>query len=630
MAGKGNQRVHGLLVAACLFAVYFLGVANLKAEPISHSERNSQQHLFKTYLDPAYTVAQTLDSVSERSAQHGPLYFVLLNIWQKFAGRDLFSLRLLSIFCGILSIAWACRLASISGNRDIATVAAILTAFVAYLIFYAQLVRMYSLLSLLVAIVAWAYWKAISTAKAPSACGWALLVVSSAALIYVHYYGIIVLAAIGLYHMLFAAKDKRWLQVCAAMIVAGLAFVPWLPVVVRGWTELRIPSENLSLFESIVTVAQVYSNGLAPILVVALATCLLRFRLLNSSQRYLLFLAISILLMIIVLNEFTPVLAARRLRYTIILAVPLVCSIAIGLTLLPARKFAIPALVGLWILGCFVYAESDELNVFTNRKYQNSDAVPSYQDFRYKAESLPSRNALILSFHPDTVVDDYKVLAYYRWVLSDWAHVAHITYDASDNLVIQSGLSTYAALDAIVDNSNSIWVIHNPQQTDLNSLEVYRNWFTQHFQICRRFIDTERSVIDYFVKIPIPCSLIADGRGFEIIYDNGVWLGGAELAQKPDQLAVYLWWLQSDEEVYAYSLQVFDDRGEKAQQLDAVISGDPVDARALDISSLPAGAYSVDLIVYDRQTGATQSGTVVSESRSFERAVELHRFVVER
>ncbi len=629
MAGKGKQWVQGLLVAACLFAVYFLGVANLKAEPISHSEWNSQQHLFKTYLDPAYTVAQTLDSVSQHSAQHGPLYFVLLNIWQKFAGRDLFSLRLLSIFFSILSIACAYQLASISRDRDIATIAAILLAFVAYLIFYAQIVRMYSLLLLFVAIVAWAYWKAISTAKAPSAWGWALLVLSSAALIYVHYYGIIVLAAIGLYHILFAAKDKRWLQVCAAMIVAGFAFVPWLPVVLRGWTELRIPSENLTLFESIVSVAQVYSNGLAPILVVALAACLLRFRLLNAPKRYLLFLALSMLLMIIILNEFTPVLAARRLRYTIILAVPLICSIAIGLTLLPARQFAIPALVGLWILGCFVYADSDELNVFTNRKYQNSDAVPSYQDFRYQAESLPSRNALILSFHPDTMVDDYKVLAYYRWVLSDWAHVAHITYDAAGDLVIQSGLSTYAALDAIVDNSNSIWVIHNPQQTDLNALEVYRNWFTQHFEICHRFIDTERSFIEYFVKKPIPCSLIAGGREFEIIYDNGTWLGGAEIAQKPDQLAVYLWWLQSDEGVYAYSLQVFDEHREKVQQLDVVISGDPVDARALDISSLPAGSYSVDLIVYDRQTGAGQSGTLVSENRTFERAVELYRFVVE-
>ena len=630
MAESGMRCARFFLVASCLFAVYVLSITNLKAEPISHSEWNSQQHLFKTYLDPAYTVAETVDSVDKNSAQHGPLYFVLLNIWQKVAGRDLFSLRLLSIFCAILSIACAYRLASISGNRDIATVTAILTAFVAYLFFYAQIVRMYSLLPLLVALVAWAYWKVTSTAIAAPAWCWALLIVSSAGLIYVHYYGMIVLAAIGLYHVFFVAKDKRWFQVCAAMIVAGAAFAPWLPVVFRGWRELRIPSENLSLFESIVTVAQVYTNGLAPILVVALAACLVRFRRLNSSQRYLLFLAISILLMIIVLNEFTPVLAARRLRYTIILAVPLVCSIAIGLTLMPARKFAIPALVGLWILGCFFYAESDELKIYTNREFQDSDAVPSYQDFRYKAESLPSRNALILSFHPDTMVDDYKVLAYYRWVLSDWDHVAHITYDASGDIVIQSGLSTYASLDAIVDNSNSIWVIHNPQQTDLNSLDVYRNWFTQHFQMCRRFIDTERSVIEYYVKIPIPCSLIADGRGFEIIYDNGVWLGGAELAQKPDQLAIYLWWLQSDEGVYAYSLQIIGDRGEKALQLDAVISGDPVDARALDISSLPAGAYSVDLIVYDRQTGESQSGTVVNTSRPFERAVALYTFEVEK
>ncbi len=630
MAESGMSCARFFIVASCLLAVYILSITNLKAEPISHSEWNSQQHLFKTYLDPAYTVAETLDSVSEHSAQHGPLYFVLLNIWQKVAGRDLFSLRLPSIFCGLLSIACAYRLASISGNRDIATVTAILTAFVAYLFFYAQIVRMYSLLPLLVALVAWAYWKVTSTAIAAPAWCWALLIVSSAGLIYVHYYGMIVLAAIGLYHVFFVAKDKRWFQVCAAMIVAGVAFVPWLPVVFRGWRELRIPSENLSLFESIVTVAQVYTNGLAPILLVAVAACLVRFRRLNSSQRYLLFLATSIFLVIVVLNEFTPVLAARRLRYTIILAVPLVCSIAIGLTLLPARKFAIPALVGLWILGCFFYAESDELKIYTNREFQDSDAVPSYQDFRYKAESLPSRNALILSFHPDTMVDDYKVLAYYRWVLSDWDHVAHITYDASGDIVIQSGLSTYASLDAIVANSNSIWVIHNPQQTDLNSLDVYRNWFTQHFQMCRRFIDTERSVIEYYVKIPIPCSLIADGRGFEIIYDNGVWLGGAELAQKPDQLAVYLWWLQSDEGVYAYSLQIIGDRGEKAQQLDAVISGDPVDARALDISSLPAGAYSVDLIVYDRQTGESQSGTVVNTSRPFERAVALYTFEVEK
>lgn len=629
MAGTGVRQAHILLVAACLLAVYAIGVSNLKAEPISHSESNSQRHLFKTYLDPAYSLAETIASVSANSAQHGPLYFALLNLWEKLAGRDLFSLRLLTLFCGLLAVAFTCRLASIAGDRDIATAAAIMSAFLAFLIFYHQLVRMYSLLTLLVALVAWAYWRVASAAEAPPAWRWATLIVASSALVYVHYYGMVVLIAIGLYHLLFAAKNRRWRQVCAAMAAAGLVFAPWLPVVFRGWTELKIPSENLSLFESAATVAQVYTNGLAPILVLAAAACFVRVKRLGPAQRYLLFLALSILLMIILLNEVTPVLAARRLRYTVILAVPLCCAIAIGMTLLPGRRLALLACVILWILACLAYTNSDELLTYTNRAYQNSDAVPSYQDFHYNAASLPSRNALILSFHPDTRVDDYKVLAYYRWLLSDWTHVAHITTDDSGGVVIQSGLTTYSTPDAIVANSNGIWVIHNPQQTDLNSLEIYRNWFAQHFQMCRPFIDTERSVIAYYLKKPIPCDLIVGALELEIKYDNGAWLGNAELAQSADQLAIYLWWRHSGETELAYSLQAFDYRKEKVLQLDAVISGDPIDARSLDLSGLPAGAYSLELIVYDRQSARSLPGTVVNDNRPFERAVELATFEVE-
>ncbi len=629
MAGTSIRGARILLVAACLLAVYTVSITNLKANPISHSEWNTQQHLFKTYLDPAYSVAETLASVKSRSYQHGPLYFILLNVWRNIAGRDLFSLRLFSVFCGILSIAFAWRLAAISGKGSIATIAAILTASVAYLIFYHQLVRMYSLLPLLVAVVVWAYWRVISAFEAPPAWRWAALVLASAALILVHYYGMIVLLAIGVYHLLVAPKNRKWLQTCLAMLAAGLLFVPWLPVALQGFSDPEIPTQNLAFIESVAAIAEIYTNGTQAILILAAGTIIWKFRLLNRSQRYIVYVTLLIALLMILPNEIMPLLVARRLRYTTILAIPLCCTIATGLNLLPWRRFTAPAIMCIWIIASFRYAGSENLALFSNRTHQNSDAVPLYQDFHYNGDSLPSRNALILSFHPDTRVDNHKVLAYYRWVLSDWAHVAHVTTDDSGDLVIQSGLSTYATLDAIVQNSNSVWVIHNPKQTDLNSLEVYRNWFRRNFQLCRRFIDTERSVIEYYLKIPIPCSLVADERGLKIVYDNGARLGGAALERKPDQLDVYLWWLHSAEAVYAYSLQVFDSRGDKIRQLDYVISGDPVDSRSLDLTGLPAGAYSVDLIVYDRQTGASQTGAIVSEGRSFERAVDLYRFEID-
>ena len=630
MGGTGIRSVHCLFVAACLFAVFIVNLTSLKAEPISHSESNSQQHLFKTYRDPAYSVAETLSSVSARSAQHGPLYFVLLNIWQNAAGRDLFSLRLLSLFCGVLAVAFTYRLAAIAGSFETAAVAAILAASVAYLNFYAQLVRMYSLLALLVVIVLWAYWQAISAQTRAPARILTVLAGSSAALIYVHYYGMIVLVAIGLYHALFAAKDRRWLQVCAAMLVAGLAFAPWLPVVVRGWTELKIPIQNLSLVESVIAMAQVYTNGLAPILVLAIAACLANIRLLSRAQRYLLFIALAIFLMIIVLNEFTPVLAARRMRYTIILAAPLICSIAIGLGRLPWRRMTIPALLCLWIVGGFFYRESPELAVYTNRDFQNSEAVPAYQDFHYQAANLPSRNSLILSAHPDAMVDSHKILAYYRWVLSDWAHVVHMSYDEQDNVVIQSGLSTYATLDAIAANSNSIWLIHDPRQTDLMSLDFYANWLTRNFTGCRRFIDTDRSIIEFYVKTPIPCELVTEAGLREILYDHGSRLGNAKLVQSQDSLAAYLWWFHTVGSNYSLSLQIFNDQRDKVAALDAVISGDPVDMFSFDLSGLSPGEYSVELIVYDFLTGESQPGRIAGQEQGFDRAIEIGRITIER
>ena len=629
MNRTGRTCAHFLLVGASLLFVYALGITNLKSVPISHSESNTQKNLYKTYLDPPYSVAQTLESVSERSEQHGPLYFVLLNIWRGLVGRDLFSLRLLSIFFGLLSTAFAYRLAAITRDYEAALLAAVLTSFCAFLFFYSQIVRMYSLLPLLAAVTVWGYWKVVSASGDVPWWRWLLLASASCALIYVHYYGIFVLAAIGLYHLVFAPKDHRWLGVCLAMLCAALLFSPWLPVVVKALSQTHIPqSGRLSLIETVGTLAGIYTNGLYLFLLLAFAPVVLRYRGLSNSQRYIVLSSLFIASLMVLANVFLPLLYAKRMRYTIVLLIPLNCAFAVGLSLLPWRRAIRSVVLVAWIITFFTYSRSNDLALYTNQIDQGSDATPAYQVFHYEADLFPSRQALILSFHPDKTVDSHKILSYYRWVLSDWSHLVHISYDNSGEPVIQSGLSTYATLDDIAANSNGIWVIYDPRQTDLDELDVYVHWFSSYFQGCRSYFESNRAVIGYYLKRPIPCELVNDDQPIQIDYDNGAKLGNVLTRQSADELLVYFWWWRGFDSDFAFSLQLFDEQAVKVQQTDAVIGGDPIDVASLDISTLPEGNYRLELIVYDYLTRESQPGAIVSPDLRVERAAILDHVMI--
>ena len=98
--------------------------------------------------------------------------------------------------------------------------------------------------------------------------------------------------------------------------------------------------------------------------------------------------------------------------------------------------------------------------------------------------------------------------------------------------------------------------------------------------------------------------------------------------QETDLLKVYFRWLKTHDEMYSFTLQVFDTKANKVQQDDRVISGEPVDVMKLDITSLPAGEYAVELIVYDFESKASQPGVLVDGAVRFEREVEIARLSV--
>ena len=617
------------IAVICLLLFFALGSSKLKVFPIGNDEYNSLSHVQHPEKGSVYNLVETVQSVSQRSQQHGPLYFLLLNAWRALAGADLFVLRLLSLYFGLLTAAAACRLAASFRGRQLGLTALLITAFLAYHLFYSHTARMYTLLPLVASWLIWSYWKVTQEAENASRWLWVSLLASAVSILYLHYFGIMILAAIGLYHLLVAEKRRSWWQVVVILLFAGLCFLPWLPVALHGFSNrISLIDARLPFLDSLLTVFHVFSNGLFFLPMAAVALAARYHSRLNKAEKFILLITAFTLLLTILANEFTPILVARRMRYMTLLTVPFGCSLAISLSLMPRWNIMRFPLFLLWIAAFVVYSRSDDLLYYANKIDQNLHKTVHYQDFIYESENLPGHNELILSFHPDTPITVRKTLTYYRAILSKYAHLVHISYDVNDELLIQSTLSTYDSLEAIAENATGVWVAFDPRQTDLQTMDVYSSWFSQNYQACRRYVDKPDSVIDYYLRLDVPCDLVTSDAPVAIRYDNGTKLDNALVRGSSDALSIYLRWLQTIDEKYSFTLQIFDSGSDKVQQIDRVISGEPVDIVHFDISPLPADEYTVKLIVYEFDSGVSQPGLLLDGEERFQREVEIARISV--
>ena len=617
------------IIVLCLLVFYAAAVANIKRFPIGNDEYNSWNRILDSATGAPYSLAQTVRDVSVESPQHGPAYFVLLNIWRTLVGAELFTLRLLSVYFGLLALAITHRLAASVGDEELGLTAFFIAAFLAYLLYYSHLARMYTLLPLTTGWLLWSYARVMQRGRRPSPLAWLSLLLSAALMLYIHYFGIMLLAALGLFHFVFAEKDRRWLNVSLLMVAAGMLFIPWLPVAIFGFPgRPDVSNTRLPLQDSIFHIVRLFSNGLMFIPVIALVAAAIRRRRLTPGELLVSLVAVFTLLLILLSNEMAAIFSDWQMRYMSVLVVPACCAIAIGLRLLPGWRLLRLPLAALWIVAFALFYRSDDLLVATGVRIQNLDKMPRYQDFVYEADRLPGYNQLILSVHPDMPISVRKTLDYYRKTLTRWTHVAHIYGNDAGDAVIQSGLSTYSSLDAIAANANGVWMIFNPQQTDLGALRWYTDAFAQRYRRCKRYLDKPDSVIEYHVIRAVPCRLITESSPFAIHYEGGTQLANYVVERSAQSLELFFWWGRTIANDYSLSLQVFDAENNKALWLDAVISSEPLDRFAFDISELAAGEYSVKLIVYDFVSKASQSGIVVAEQRRFDRDFELLRFSV--
>ena len=219
-----------------------------------------------------YSPIDVMQSLQRNSPDHTPGYFILLSIWGNLIAYDLALGRVLTIFTGLLTLAIAYRLA-----RDfVAPVAGlfmlIIVASNAFYNFYYAHVRFYPLLVFISGIILWLYWRIMFRAKSPKALDYFSLFAAVFALENTHLFCATFLAALGIYHLLFAPKNRRWLAVTATGITAVVLFLPVLVNMMDGITKAmqKTPIQLANGMTALDTLIRFMLNGRPELLIIVI------------------------------------------------------------------------------------------------------------------------------------------------------------------------------------------------------------------------------------------------------------------------------------------------------------------------------------------------------------------------
>lgn len=191
---------------------------------------------------------------------HPPMYYIFLRIWSYIFGHSLFSLRGMSVLFGVLAIITTYYFVNyVFQNRRAALIAAALIAVNPFQVQYVTEARMYTMGAFFAIAAAFALSAALRNQSLYYATVanevlreqlkkrflkfYALFVLSSAILIYTHYYLLFMVAALGAYALLyciikFRAQFSRYGWVILSGVLIAVSFIPWLKIFIFQFKQV--------------------------------------------------------------------------------------------------------------------------------------------------------------------------------------------------------------------------------------------------------------------------------------------------------------------------------------------------------------------------------------------------------
>jgi hypothetical protein len=586
-----------------------------------------------------------LESIIHEDPWTVPAYFFLFNMWAGLVGWAPFAHRALSLLAGMLAVAWTYRLGRDVGGHRTGLGAALALGMSAFFIHYIGEMRNYAIMPLLGVFAVWAYWRITHTQR-PSILLQAAFVVCAAIMPYMHYFSVLPLIGVALYHLtlLFTTNPRpyrtvAWWRPIFLMAYGALFFVPWallitLPVLNRVATEghqspylhwgdaagmiLAFANGSIAL---VVIIGAYLLKGTSRAQHVALLQTDASEQILSPFLRwrgkgvggigvsvfFAIFTTLTALIVAFLINQWRPILLYYR--YLIAIFPLLALCAGLGMSCMIQSGIRAWLVYGVVLItGLFAVFNPTFMDAYHNPLI---DAQPWHRIVPALQRSMQPEDAATFNT-PDNV--------WYVWqqFSSDYyLYDVPLRYIILDSFPDVPDENYFSRIDGFLRETNAarVWNVYPIAQRPDGLHVTERALTSNNYAAC----DMPQEVAGYRLELNARNDIPADAYFGEGI---GLHLVSPLPAETGSTLDVTLGINVAADvppETYSISLQVIDSAGNLAGQSDFGLPYSPFTCQHVIINDLPTGDYTLAAVVYEWRTQIPLTGTLNSTGDTGER-----------
>ncbi len=559
-----------------------------------------------------YSPAEAIRAFTSRWPDHPWGHVVAFALWGRLVGWSEFAVRVLPWLCGLLTIAWVYRLGRDLFSARIALVATSLLATSVLFLAYMHNVRPYSAAMLFAAIVLWGYWRVALCARPPGHAARLALVAGATGLLYAHYFAALLLPALGLFHLLFVRKNRRWWQPVLLLALAALFAAVQIPDLIGGirhnQAKGNLHVDALHYPEVVSLLLRYLSSDLLnprppfnalPALALPLSLGIVVWRVYRQGRQagavqFLTLTAGFQLLLLIGANEWLRVMDRKRIRYLVTLWPTAMLLISTAASYIPRRPFRIAALIPIALIAFAGARDFHQEGRLVNHSWQ----------WRKLPVSIPVTDIIAR----EAAANALLVVDYQAFVKRNRSYEFYTGAWGERRIELNSDVSPDELLSR-AEGYEALWIVVRGDQAGHLKVPDLAERFRQAGWLLCRSIREKDIYLALLVSPAAEPDRNCPVKSLQLHFERDIELAWPEVVSSGGQLRVDAVIRSVDDTLlahYSLAVHVIDPRsGERVAQGDVGgRAGTFVPVRSdVDISALPAGAWEVHVALYDWQTG---------------------------